>query len=291
MPRVIDAHQHFWLTPTPATHPWIGEREAAIDCAFGPADLRPELAAAGVAATILVQTRHDLAETREFLAIAEATDFVAGVVGWVDLTSPRVADDIVALGQLPGGRYLVGIRHMLQDEADPRWIERPDVARGLAVLTEHGLVYDLLVRPRELPAGLAVARRFPNLRFVLDHIGKPPIASGARDPGVRRGWASRMAPFAQLPNVWCKLSGMVTEADWHAWRPEHLAPYVAAVVGWFGEDRLLFGSDWPVCLLAADYAGVKRTAEQLLAPLTPERRAKIFGANAASVYRTSNADH
>jgi L-fuconolactonase len=279
MARVIDAHQHFWGRPTAATHPWITERDAAIDRAFGPADLRPELAAAGVDATILVQTRHDLAETREFLAIADATDFVAGVVGWVDLISPHVADDIAALRREPGGRRLVGIRHMLQDERDPRWIERPDVAHGLAVLAELGLVYDLLVRPRELPAGLAVARRFPTLRFVLDHIGKPPIASGARDR-----WATGMAPFAALPNVWCKLSGMVTEADWACWRAEDLAPYVEAALGWFGEERLLFGSDWPVCLLAADYGRVKRTAEALLAPLTPERRAKIFGANAAAVY-------
>ena len=236
-------------------------------------------------ATILVQTRHDLAETRAFLAIAESTDFVAGVVGWVDLASARVADDIAALRREPGGRYLVGIRHMLQDEADPRWIERREVARGLAVLGEQGLVYDLLVRPRDLPAGLAVARRFPALRFVLDHIGKPPIANGARDPGLRREWASRMAPFAELPNVWCKLSGMVTEADWAAWRAEDLAPYVAAVLGWFGEDRLLFGSDWPVCLLAADYGRVKRTAEALLAPLAPARRDKIFGGNATAMYR------
>jgi L-fuconolactonase len=207
------------------------------------------------------------------------------VVGWVDLISPRVADDIAALRREPGGRYLVGIRHMLQDEADPRWIERPDVARGLAVLAEQGLVYDLLVRPRDLPAGLAVARRFPNLRFVLDHIGKPPIARGVRDPGLRQDWARRMAPFAELPNVWCKLAGMVTEADWAGWRTEDLAPYVEAVLGWFGEDRLLFGSDWPVCLLAADYGRVKSTAEALLAPLTPARRDRIFGGNAAAVYR------
>ena len=280
MARVIDAHQHFWDRPTEATHPWITVREAAINRAFGPADLRPELAAAGVDATILVQTRHELAETREFLAVAEASDFVAGVVGWVDLTSPYAAEHIAAMRREPGGRYLVGIRHMLQDEPDPRWIERPDVARGLAVLGEHGLAYDLLVRPRELPAGLAVARQFPHLRFVLDHIGKPPIASGAREP-----WASRLAPFAELPNVWCKLSGMVTEADWNAWCPEDLAPYVEPVLGWFGEDRLLFGSDWPVCLLAADYGRVKRTAEALLEPLSTERREKIFGANAAAVYR------
>jgi L-fuconolactonase len=280
MPRVIDAHQHFWGPPTPETHPWLTEKEAAIRRPFGPEDLRPELAAAGVDATVLVQTRHSLDETREFLAIAAATDFVAGVVGWVDLTSPHVGDDIAALRRAPGGRFLLGVRHMLQDEPDPAWLERADVARGLAVLAEHGLVYDLLTKPRELPTCLAVARRFRQLRFVLDHIGKPPIASGAREP-----WASRIAPFADLPNVTCKLSGMVTEADWQRWQAADLQPYLDAMVGWFGEDRLLFGSDWPVCLLAADYGRVKLVLEDLLEPMPPERRAKIFGANAAAIYR------
>lgn len=278
--RVIDSHQHFWGPPTPETHPWLTEAEAAIRRPFGPDDLRPKLSAAGVDATILVQTRHSIQETREFLAIAEATDFVAGVVGWVDLTSPHVGDAITALRRGPGGGFLVGIRHMLQDEPDPTWLERADVARGLAVLAEYGLVYDLLTRPRELPSCLAVARRFPQLRFVLDHIGKPPIASGAREP-----WASRIAPFADLPNVACKLSGMVTEADWQHWRPEDLKPYVDAVVAWFGEGRLLFGSDWPVCLLAADYSRVKLVLEDLLAPMTPERRLQIFGTNASAIYR------
>lgn len=280
MAHVIDAHQHFWGPPTPETHPWLTEAEAAIRRPFGPEDLRPELAAAGVDATILVQTRHSIQETREFLAIAEATDFVTGVVGWVDLTSPQIGDDIAALRRAPGGRFLVGVRHMLQDEPDPTWLERADAARGLAVLAEHRLMYDLLTRPRELPSCLAVARRFPQLRFVLDHIGKPPIGSGAHEP-----WASRIAPFADVPNVVCKLSGMVTEADRQRWRAEDLQPYLDAAVGWFGDDRLLFGSDWPVCLLSADYGRVKRVLEDLLGLMPPERRAKIFGTNAVAVYR------
>ncbi len=275
----VDAHQHFW-DPARADYPWMTDALAPIRRAFGPRDLRPLLAADAIDRTILVQTRGSLDETREFLAIAAATDFVAGVVGWVDLSSAGVADDLAALRARPDGRWLVGIRHQVHDEPDADWLARPDVRRGIAAVGEAGLVYDLLTRPRELPACLAVARAFPDLHFVVDHIAKPLIASGAIDD-----WAAGMAPLAALPNVACKLSGMVTEADWHRWQPADLAPYVARVLDWFGEDRVMFGSDWPVCLLAADYARVKAALEDCLDDLGAAARAGLFGGNATRIYR------
>jgi L-fuconolactonase len=276
---VVDSHQHFW-DPARADYPWMTEDLAPIRRAFAPDDLRPLLRAAGVDFTVLVQTRASLDETREFLATAMATDFVAGVVGWVDLTSPRIAGLIAGLRGRPDGRNLVGIRHQVHDEADSEWLARADVRRGLAAVSAAGLTYDFLARPRELPACLGVARAFPETRFVIDHIAKPPIRSGAIDE-----WEARMAPFAGLPNVWCKLSGLVTEAELRDWRPADLEPYVARVLDWFGEDRVLFGSDWPVCLLAADYAGVIAALDEAVGPLSGTARAKLYGANAIEAYR------
>jgi L-fuconolactonase len=221
-----------------------------------------------------------LDETREMLEIAAVTDFVAGVVGWVDLTDPTVPEVLDELRAGTGGDRLVGVRHQVHDEEDPRWLLRPDVLRGLQSISEAGLAYDLLVRARELPAALAVARSHPELRFVIDHIGKPRIAAG-EDPE----WADGMAGFAQLPNVYCKLSGMVTEADWESWQAEDLAPFVSQVRGWFGDQRLLFGSDWPVCLLAAEYEQVKEALLTALGPASPEALTAIFGGNATAVYR------
>lgn len=279
-PPVIDAHMHF-LNPERADYPWLNDPQLApIRRVFSPDDLRPILKENGVDYTVLVQTRSSLEETREFLNIAETTDFVAGVVGWVDLTSPSVADDLAALKSSPSGRYLVGIRHQVHDEPDPEWLLRDDVQRGLKAVQDAGLVYDLLLRPREMPAALTVVRKFPDLRFVVDHIAKPPIARGEIDD-----WATKMEPLAASPNVWCKLSGMVTEADWKNWKPADLKPYVDRVVQWFGESRLLFGSDWPVCLLAATYQQVKAALEEILGPMSATAREAIFGGNARAVYR------
>ena len=172
------------------------------------------------------------------------------------------------------GPYLVGVRHQLHDEADPGWLLRDDVRRGLAALRAAGLAYDVLVRTRELPAALDTARAFPGLRLVVDHIAKPPIASGELEP-----WSSGLASLAQLDHVSCKLSGLVTEADWNRWRAEDLIPYVERVLGWFGEERLLFGSDWPVCTLAAPYDEVVAVAERAVG-----RSTKVFGENAARIY-------
>lgn len=269
---MIDAHHHFWGDPSPVEYPWMTDELAAIRRPFLPRDLRPLLEAAGVERTILVQTRASLEETRWFLELAAESGFVAGVVGWVDLTEPDVEEQIAGL---PPG--LVGIRHQVHDEPDPAWLLRPDVIRGLRAVAAAGLVYDLLLKPPHLAAGLQVATLLPELSFVIDHLAKPRIAAGRNDPEWERG----MAPFASLPNVCCKVSGLVTEADWSAWRPENLAPYVERAVEWFGEERLMFGSDWPVCLLAADYLRVVATARELVPEPMHE---KVFAANAARVY-------
>jgi L-fuconolactonase len=276
---VIDAHHHFW-DPDRGDYPWMVGKMAPIRRRFGPADLAPVLDDCGVSATVLVQTWSSLDETREFLETAVQSDFVAGVVGWVDLTDPFVPRTIHELQSSPNGRYLVGLRHQVHDEPDPGWLTRPDVGRALSAIAEAGLVYDLLVRPRELPAALAVARAHPDLTFVVDHIAKPDIANHEIAE-----WASRLAPLARLPNVRCKLSGMVTEASWSAWRPRDLLPYVERVIGWFGPDRVMFGSDWPVCLVAGTYRQVFEALGECIGGMTDAEKDGVLGANAARIYR------
>ncbi|GAA2331434.1 amidohydrolase family protein [Dactylosporangium salmoneum] len=275
----IDAHQHFW-DPARYTYPWMaGAAMDPVRRAFGPDDLRPALHAAGIDATVLVQTLSSLAETREFLAVAAATDTVRGVVGWVDLTSPAVGDDLDELLDGPAGRWLVGVRHQVHDEPDPDWLRRDDVRRGLAAVQSRGLAYDLLVRARELPAAIEVVRRLPGLPFVLDHTAKPRIAGGRDEP-----WSRAMPELAAQPNVSVKLSGMITEADWAGWTPDDLRPFVERVVDWFTPRRLLFGSDWPVCLLAGSYKDVLDGLTAALPALSPAEFDQLFGGNAARVY-------
>jgi L-fuconolactonase len=275
---VVDAHHHFW-DPARASYPWMTDALAPIRRRFGPEDLRPLLAANGIDRTILVQTRSSLDETREFLATAAQHDFIAGVVGWVDLTAD-VAKQLASLRAGPGGAKLVGIRHQAHDETDPEWLGRKDVRRGIAAVGKAGLVYEILVRTRELPAALALVRALPEMRFVIDHIAKPPIASGATTE-----WAARLEPLAASPNVFVKLSGMVTEADWKHWTVRDIAPYVTRVLDWFGPERCVFGSDWPVCLLAASYAHVIDACGQAIGDLPVADRERIFGGNATELYR------
>jgi L-fuconolactonase len=276
---VVDAHHHFW-DPARATYPWMTDALAPIRRRFGPEDLRPLLAANGVERTILVQTRSSLDETRELLATAAEHEFIAGVVGWVDLTAPDVAERLAELRAGPGGPKLVGIRHQVHDEADPQWLARSDVRRGIAAVGKAGLAYDILVRTRELPAALALVRDLPTMRFVIDHLAKPPIATGAIDE-----WAARLKPLADPPNVFCKLSGMVTEADWKHWNARDLAPYASRVLDWFGPERCVFGSDWPVCLLAASYAHVIDACGVAIGDVPSAERERIFGGNAIELYR------
>jgi L-fuconolactonase len=279
-PLVVDSHQHFWDTNR-FDYFWMeGPDAAPLRRPIGPADLAPLLQAAGADATVLVQALISVDETRWLLDIAAATPFVAGVVGWVDLTDPNVGETIAALRARPDGRYLVGVRHMVQDEADPNWLLRPEVTPGLRAVADAGLAYDLLLRPPQIAAAARLCAALPDVRFVVDHLAKPDIAHD----GFAR-WSELMAPFAGMPHVWCKLSGMVTEADWPTQTADDLEPYVARVMDLFGEDRVMFGSDWPVCLLASSYDGVKRALETALGPLSPDAHGKIFGGNATRLYR------
>lgn len=277
--RIVDAHHHVWDLGV-RDQDWItGPRLAPLRRNFTMEELRPQAEAVGVRASVLVQTVCVPQETPEFLALAEADPLVAGVVGWTDLTAPDVADALAALREGAGGGYLVGIRHQVQSEPDPRWLCRPEVLRGLAAVAEAGLAYDLVVAPEQLPAAVAAARAVPGLDFVLDHLGKPRIAEGRREP-----WAAWAARLAALPNTSCKLSGMVTEADWRRWSLADLRPYADTVLEAFGPDRLMFGSDWPVCLLAADYQQVFEAARDLTRELSPADREAVFSGTAARVY-------
>jgi L-fuconolactonase len=276
---IVDAHHHLW-DPARADYPWMTDEVAAIRRPFGPDDLRPLLERCGVERTVVVQARAGLDETRDLLATAAATDFVAGVVGWVDLTDPGVARTLDELRAGPDGRWLAGVRHQVHDEPDPAWLLRPDVRRGLRAVGDAGLVYDLLVRPRELPAALVVARELTGMRFVVDHLAKPRV----RDGGDAE-WEAALAPLSELPNVVCKVSGLVTEADHDTWGPEELAPFVTRALDWFGAGRLLFGSDWPVCLLAASYEQVLDALLAVMADQPASVLAAVLGGNAARVYR------
>jgi L-fuconolactonase len=282
-PVIVDAHHHFW-DPETADYPWMTGELDPIRRRFGPEDLAPLLAATGTERTILVQTRSSVDETREFLALAEAGSFVAGVVGWVDLIDAGVADAISAIRDGPGGARLVGIRHQVHDEPDPDWLTGPLVRRGLEAVGAAGLVYELLVRSRELPAALRVARDLPDIRFVIDHLAKPPIRDGRVQP-----WADLIAPFGELANVSCKVSGLVTEADWAAWHPDDVRPFVDHAIDVFGPERLIFGSDWPVCLLAANYERVHQLARTSLGSLSASERDRVFGGNAMRIYGLDSA--
>jgi L-fuconolactonase len=275
---IVDSHQHFWDLER-FEYPWMTDDLEPIRRSFGPADLEPLLVERGVDRTVVVQAISSVDETRYLLEIAADTAFVAGVVGWVDLAAPGVGAVVAELRTCEAARYLVGIRHQVHDEPDPAWLLRNEVQRGLEDVARAGLAYDLLVRTRELPAALETARAHSELRFVIDHIAKPPITDGEVD-----AWARAMEPFAELDNVYCKLSGMVTEADWNVWRPDDLVPFVRRVLDWFGEDRLMFGSDWPVCLLAASYGDVMDALDGVLADLGERARAKVYGENALAFY-------
>jgi L-fuconolactonase len=275
----IDAHQHFW-DPARFHYPWMeGAALDAVRRPFTPADLAPALSANGIDGTVLGQTLSDVTETRVFLDTARDTDFVRGVVGWVDLVDPAVGDTLDELAETYGN-LLVGIRHQVHDEPDPDWLRRGEVRRGLRAVEARGLCYDVLVRTRELPAATATVAALPGLAFVLDHIAKPRIAEGWDEP-----WSAAIADLAALPNVHVKLSGMVTEADWGSWNADTLAPFVERVLDLFGIDRVMFGSDWPVCLLAASgYDEVIGALSAVLNRLSEAERDKVFGGTACTFY-------
>ena len=273
-----DAHVHVWdLAARP--QPWT-DGLPALQRSFGLDDVAADLRAAGQDAVIVVQTVASAAETRELLALAAAQPLVAGVVGWADLARPDVAGQLEAARSGPGGQALVAVRHQLQEEPDPGWLARPQVRDGLCAVAAAGLAYDLVISPHQLPLVTETVAALPEVRFVLDHAGKPPIAAGDLS-----AWRADLRALAALPNVAVKLSGLVTEADWDSWTPGQLAPVMEYVLDRFGPARTMFGSDWPVCLLAASYAEVAAAVTPVLGRLSPAERAEVRGGTARAWYR------
>jgi L-fuconolactonase len=273
---IVDAHHHLWHVD--AGYDWLDAAELApIRRTFGPEDLRPELAAAGVAHTVLVEGgRCDAGEAALLLAHAADTPEIAGVVAWDDPAAPVFS----AYRDLAGAECLVGLRAQVQAE-DAGYLDRPDVRAGLRRIGAAGLVFDLVVRPDQLEAAARAAAALPDVRFVLDHLGKPRIRAGGLEP-----WRAAVAGLAAHPNVAAKLSGLVTEADWEHWKPQDLQPYFEQALELFGPDRLMFGSDWPVCRLAAGYGRVLAVADELVTPLTTAaERERVFAGTAVEVYR------
>jgi L-fuconolactonase len=272
----IDAHQHFWQYD-PVEYGWINDEMAVLRRDFLPADLKPLLYQSGFAGCVAVQARQTPEETRWLLELADQNAFIRGVVGWVDLRSAQLAEQ---LGQFTRDSKLVGVRHVVQDEPDDEFMLRPDFRRGIVHLAERGLAYDVLVYPRQLRAAIKLVAEFPEQRFVLDHIAKPLIAQGALDP-----WQTDLRALAQFPNVWCKVSGMVTEARWKEWRPEDYRPYLDVVFDAFGPGRIMIGSDWPVCRVAADYAATMGIVTDYIQQFLREEQDAILGGNCAMFYR------
>jgi L-fuconolactonase len=271
---VVDAHVHVWDLAA-QEHAWIPPG-SPIRRTFGLGDLRATLEGTPVQRVVLVQVVNDAAETRVFLAHARAEPLVAGVVGWIDLARPDIGD---ALDGLADGGALVGIRHQTLAEADPSaWLRSRDVQRGLAALDGRGLPFDLMIRPEHFPAALETARSHPSMQFVLDHLGKAPIAGRELEP-----WATGLRELAGQPNVWCKLSGVHTIAP-PDWTYADLAPFIEVALEAFSPERILFGSDWPVSLQAATYGQVVQAAQRACAPLSATERAAVLGGNAALVY-------
>jgi L-fuconolactonase len=276
---IVDGHHHLW-DPASREYAWMTGPYAGLRRAYTSDDLARQAVPLGVTATVAVQAATVEEETVELLALADdPRSPVAAVVGWVDLTAPDVQGRIAALRERPGGRRLVGIRHPAHDEPDLRWLLRPDVLTGLREVAAAGLCYDLLLRPAHLPVAVELAQRLPELPLALDHGAKPDIASGAWEP-----WSRELAALAGHHQVRCKLSGLVTEAHWRTWRPEDLRRYADRLLALFGPSRLMFGSDWPVCTLAASYREVLDVARGTVAGLGEAERAAVLAGTAVEVY-------
>lgn len=272
----IDSHQHFW-NYDPAEYAWISDGMPALKCHRLPLDLKPLLDAAGFSGCIAVQARQTLEETQFLLDLAHQHDFLRGVVGWVDLCSPEVDRQLERFALYPS---FVGVRHIVQDEPDDRFLLREDFRRGIASLARFNLAYDILIYPRQLPAAIEFVPLFPQQRFVLDHIAKPLIAEGRIEP-----WATHIRELARNPNLYCKLSGIVTEAKWRQWRAEDFHPYLDVVLESFGPNRLMIGSDWPVCTLSAEYPDTMRIVTDYVAHLSASEQEAILGGNCVRFYR------
>ena len=272
----IDSHHHFWKYD-PVEYGWIDHDMRAIRRDFLPADLAVAIGAAGLDGVISVQARQSVEETAALLEFARANEFIKGVVGWVPLVSPGVEDDLAAFAAEP---KLRGVRHVLQAEADDFYMLRDDFNAGIRALKCFGLAYDILIFARHLPQTVTFVDRHPGQVFVLDHVGKPDIKAGLFEP-----WNTDIRELAKRENVCCKLSGMVTEAAWSEWTPAQLRPYVETVLEAFGPARTMFGSDWPVCLVASTYERWHETVQGFVAPLSPDEQAQVFGETARRVYQ------
>jgi L-fuconolactonase len=271
----LDAHQHFWKY-SPRQYAWISDMMPELKRDHLPEDLRRLLDEQQFHGSIAVQARQSHEETIWLLNLAEQYDFIRGVVGWVDLCSSTVSEELRSLAD---GEKLVGVRHVVQDEPDDEFMLRPDFQRGLAGLADFDLVYDLLIYPRHLPIAAKVVRGLPQQAFVLDHIAKPPIATNQLEP-----WARGLRELAEFPNVACKLSGMVTEARWKQWKADDFKAYLDIVFEAFGASRLMIGSDWPVCTLSSNYSDTLAIVLDYIGQLTREEQEGILGANCARVY-------
>jgi L-fuconolactonase len=274
--EAIDCHQHFWRYSA-SEYGWIGEGMDVLRRDFLPSDLAPVAKATGIGGTVAVQARQTMEETEWLLSLTAENPLIRGVVGWAPLISERAEESIE---RLAANSHLKGLRHVLHDEPDDNYMLRPDFLRGVGLLERRNLVYDILIFERHLPQTLEFVDRFPGQTFVVDHVAKPRIREGVMEP-----WRTRMIELARRPNVYCKISGMVTEADWKKWRVEHLRPYFETVVEAFGPRRVMFGSDWPVVLLGSEYSLWADTVRSLAAKLSAEERDALFRGTAASVYK------
>lgn len=275
---IIDAHQHFWKLDLPFDYDWLREPKHKSICRdFVPEDLEPHLRMAGVQKTVFVQTQHDVEENRWVLKLAGQHDFIAGVVGWVDLASEDCEQQLSEFRENP---KFVGIRHITQGEPDDNFIVRPEIIRGLKVLEKHKVPFDLLFFTQHLKHAVTLAETLPELPMVIDHLSKPRIKDH-----VTEGWQDDLRKAAKFPNLYCKLSGMVTEADWKHWKPADLKPYVDIALEAFGPERCMFGSDWPVCELASSYELVFSALNEVLGPISTSEQEQIFGGTAKKFYQ------
>jgi L-fuconolactonase len=272
----IDAHQHFW-SYNGLDYAWINDRMKILQRDYLPRDLFPELTHAGFSGSVAVQARQTVEETRWLLQLADQVDFIKGVVGWVDLCSTDLLKE--QLDEFTRSRKFVGVRHVVQDEPEDNFMLRDDFLKGISLLNAYHLTYDLLLFPKHLPVAQIVVSMFPEQKFVLDHIGKPLIKAHIINP-----WKEDLMRLSEQPNAWCKLSGMVTEADWKHHRPEDIYPYLEVVFEAFGTNRLMVGSDWPVCRLAAEYATVMDIIRGYIAKMPADKQEQILGLNCAGFY-------
>ena len=272
----IDAHHHFW-NYDPVDYSWINDELRALRCDFMPEDLQAEIAAARVEGVVSVQARQTLDETRWLLTLAERHDFILGVVGWVPLIAPSIADE---LAPLAAHGKLKAVRHVLQDEPDPNYMLRDDFNAGIGALAPFKLAYDILIYERQLPRAIQLVDRHPEQVFVLDHLAKPRVREGLIEP-----WRENLHELARRPNVYCKVSGLVTEADYRGWTRRQLFPYLETALEAFGPRRLMFGSDWPVCLVACDYPGWHDLVFDFISPLSVEEQRRVLGETAVEAYR------